>query len=456
MSSRAVQPFALCLLAAVAALVFGCTQAAPEGVSREPSPVAPNEREGDRPASGDAHSTVDGRDANSDDAREADAARPSGPASEHAEDDADAVEERATDAEAFDSAPPRAARIDGGSWERDGGRELGSSPPDASRDGAAVKPQAMFRNPLQEQGPDPWLLYHDGAYYLATTTWSSQITMRRATTLAGLKSAEEVVVWTGDQPSRCCNIWAPEFHLLDGPNGKRWYLYFSAGPAGMNTDNQRNHVLESAGLDPRGPYTYKARVYDARHDLWAIDASVVTIEGKTYFLYSAWEGQDQGVYIAAMSNPWTLSSSRVRIARPTYAWETSLARVNEAPVALQRNGRTFVIYSASACWGPDYKLGMLTLTGTDPLAESSWRKHPEPVFQRADRARAFGPGHNGFFSSPDGTETWIVYHANASAQGACDMKRAPRAQKISWNTDGTPNLGAPVALDVGIAVPSGE
>ncbi|WP_433077014.1 family 43 glycosylhydrolase [Dactylosporangium sp. CA-052675] len=65
-------------------------------------------------------------------------------------------------------------------------------------------------------------------------------------------------------------------------------------------------------------------------------------------------------------------------------------------------------------------------------------------------------GHNGFFKSPDGTEDWMVYHANTSASGGCDMNRSTRAQKITWNSDGTPNLGVPAALSTPLAVPSGE
>jgi len=70
--------------------------------------------------------------------------------------------------------------------------------------------------------------------------------------------------------------------------------------------------------------------------------------------------------------------------------------------------------------------------------------------------RAHGPGHNGFFKSPDGTEDWIVYHANNSATGGCDMNWTTRAQKFTWNADGTPNFGTPIALGAQLPVPSGE
>jgi hypothetical protein len=123
---------------------------------------------------------------------------------------------------------------------------------------------------------------------------------------------------------------------------------------------------------------------------------------------------------------------------------------------VQHDGKTFLTYSASACQGPDYKLGLLTLTGSDPLSASSWVKSTEPAFQRSDTNSVYGPGHNGFFQSPDGAEDWIVYHANSSSSQGCGTTRTTRIQKITWNTDGSPNLGVPVATGTALTVPSGE
>jgi len=68
----------------------------------------------------------------------------------------------------------------------------------------------------------------------------------------------------------------------------------------------------------------------------------------------------------------------------------------------------------------------------------------------------YGPGHGNFFTSPDGTESWMAYHANNSTSGGCDTNRTTRAQKFTWNADGTPNFGVPVSLSTALAVPSGE
>jgi GH43 family beta-xylosidase len=314
----------------------------------------------------------------------------------------------------------------------------------------------VLRNPLNTYGgADPWIHYYEGYYYLATTTWRSELIMSKAETLAGLKSAIPQRIYVETDPTRCCNMWAPEFHLLDGPNGLRWYYYYSAGTTGT-LDNQRTHVLESAGTDPMGPYTYKARLFDASNDVWAIDGSILQLNDKLYFLFSSWVGANQSMFIAPMSDPWTISGARVLISQPEYDWERSGLNVNEGPVALFHEDKVFIVYSASHCATPDYKLGMLTYTGGDPLDAASWEKHPEPIFQRADDNGVFGPGHNGFFKSPDGTEDWIVYHANTSVTGGCNDRRNTRVQKFTWNADGTPNLGVPVSTDTVIEAPAGD
>jgi GH43 family beta-xylosidase len=336
-----------------------------------------------------------------------------------------------------------------------------STPPTSPSSNPAAA-EATFQNPLNFSGPDPWMTYYNGNYYLAATTWGGPfngLTMRKAATIAALKKAAPVQIFRAPISNHCCNYWAPEFHLLKGPNGLRWYGYFSGGPQNCCND-QRMHVIESAGTDPMGPYTYKGQLKDTLGG-WAIDTSVLQLNGSLYLLFSAFEGSDisaitnnQNIYIAPMSDPWTVAGKRVLLSSPTYGWERQDGNVNEGPVALQHNGKTFITYSASGCWGPNYKLGLLTFSGGNPLSTSAWIKSPEPVFQGT--GQVYSPGHNTFFTSPDGKEDWIVYHANASATGGCDMQRTPHIQKFTWNSDGTPNFGSPLPLSTSLSAPGGE
>lgn len=310
-----------------------------------------------------------------------------------------------------------------------------------------------FTNPLNESGPDPWMTFHDGYYYLAATTWGGPevgLTMRKAKTIAELKTAEPVQIFQDSTADRCCNYWAPEFFLIDGPNGPRWYGHFTGGAAGEDFVNtQYMHVIESEGTDPMGPYTYKGKLVE--HN--ALDGTVMELNEKMYAVYSVWN-ETQDLAIKEMSSPWETVGEETVISRPELDWERQDGTVNEGPVALHKDGNTFLIYAASACWGPNYKLGMLTYNGEDPLSADAWDKHPEPLFQRNDSAGVYGSGHNTFFKSPDGTEDWIVYHANDQVTDGCDMGRTPRIQKFSWNEDGTPDFGEPVSTEEALEVPS--
>ncbi len=324
--------------------------------------------------------------------------------------------------------------------------------PLASAEDSSTK-DATFTNPLNDSGPDPWVTWYDGYYYLAATTWgdaSAGLTMRKARTIRELKEAQPVQIWQDDAEDRCCNLWAPEFFLLEGPNGPRWYGYFTGGAPGKDYVNtQFMHVIESAGTDPMGPYTYKGKLLQRN----ALDGTVLQLNGKLYTVYSEWN-KTQDLAIKEMSSPWETVGEETVISRPTLAWEIQEGTVNEGPVALQRNGRTWIIYTGSACWGPEYKIGMLTYLGGDPLKAESWSKNPEPLFQRNDERGVFGPGHNTFFKSPDGTEDWMAYHANDKESDECDMGRTPRIQKFTWNADGTPNFGTPVSETMELKEPS--
>ncbi|XRQ03879.1 family 43 glycosylhydrolase [Actinomadura welshii] len=313
---------------------------------------------------------------------------------------------------------------------------------------AEAAPGPAFTNPVvpTPNSADPTLVQHGGFYYYVATTWSSQVVMRRSATIAGLRSApEQVVVNTGGD-----TMWAPHLELIDG----RWYLYYSVEQSG---GPRRTHVAQSAGSDPLGPYTIRGILDLMPDDGWAIDAATLKLGGDLYMTFSAFASDGlQSLYIAPMSNPWTAAAHGTRISAPTLAWERQGGNVNEGSFALQRGGRTFLTYSASFCNTPDYKLGMLEYRGGDPLSAGSWYKFPDPIFQRNDAAGVYGPGHHSFFTSPDGTETWIAYHANSSPSQGCGTTRTTRVQKISWNADGTPDLGVPLPTSAVLPGPSGE
>lgn len=311
----------------------------------------------------------------------------------------------------------------------------------ASGFGAGLPP-GKFQNPINP-GPDPWLQFYEGHYYLATTQGGS-IRIWKSPTLAGLKTTRPALVWQDSDPARSRGIWAPEFHFISN----RWFLYYTATSSDNNDANHRLHVLESDGTDPLGPYHYKARLVNPTNDQYAIDATVFENQGSWYVLWAARPGHV--LFIARLANPWTIDGNGVHIPASGFGCE----EVREGPVVLAHEGRLFLVYSACDTGKPDYKLGMLIAINTaDVLNPASWSQFPRPVFERNDAAGVYGPGHNGFFTSPNGKQNWIVYHAKTSAAYTY-RGRSTRAQPFTWKKDGTPDFGVPLSLETVLDEPA--
>ena len=322
-------------------------------------------------------------------------------------------------------------------------------------------PEAVsFTNPLLPTGPDPWVIQKDSFYYY-THTLSNRIEIWKTKNISRLSTAPSKVVFVPPTGARnSYHLWAPELHFLDN----KWYLYYTAGPT-QEPSQQRIFVLENSSSDPlQGEWVDKGIVKDSLEDLFSIDASILQYNSKNYMIWSSISAENnphQRLYIAELANPWTLKSRRSLISSPQYDWEKvggPEKNINEGPEILKNKaGQIFLFYSASPCWSDAYTLGIMALKpGSDPLIASNWVKDSKPVLSTNPGNNSFGPGHNAFFKSPDGTEDWIIYHANSEPNQYCGSSRCPRIQKFTWNDDGTPNLGQPAPIFTKLLRPSGE
>ena len=321
-----------------------------------------------------------------------------------------------------------------------------------------VRSLSSFTNPLY-RGADPWVIRHGAWYYTCQAGPRGRLEIGRSHTLTN--RGEPRLVWT---PPRYgwnrAQVWAPELHFIRG----RWYLYYSASD-GYN-GNHRMGVLEAATDDPQGPYIDRGMLYTGddlkrwKRNRWAIDGTVLDLDGRLYFIWSGWEDHRdvQHLYIAGMSDPCTIGTDRFRVcANDCHPWERVGERhgergLHEAPQILVHRDKVLLIYSCSGSWQPTYKLGMLVMDRHgDPLLSSSWKKHTAPVFQST--REIFGVGHCCFTQSPDGREDWLLYHSKTRRwDGWHD--RVVRAQRFTWREDGLPDFGRPV--DGPMPRPSGE
>ncbi|MEV0779773.1 glycoside hydrolase family 43 protein [Streptomyces sp. NPDC050433] len=304
----------------------------------------------------------------------------------------------------------------------------------------------QFRNPVNT-GPDPTLVHHQGNYYVATTQGDA-LRIWKSPSVATLLTGDMKEVWRDSDPSRNQQIWAPTLFR----SGDRWYLYYTASNGQDST--HRMYVLESAGTDPMGPYHFKAKLAAPGSDRWAIDGEPFQLGGRLYF---SWSGErEDGVrnqlFLAPMSNPWTISGARVHLPA-----DGNCPEVREGPTPLTNSaGRLFLTYSACDTGKPDYAIWAKSIApGANPLDPGAWTQEPGPLFSRDDADGVYGPGHHFFFKSPDGTEDWMAYHAKSTSALTYSW-RTTRVQKIGWTPAGKPALGSPVSLGHTMDLPSGD
>lgn len=311
-----------------------------------------------------------------------------------------------------------------------------------------------YNNPIMTERADPWIYKHtDGYYYFTASVPGYQsIELRRAKTINELKDGELLTVWQAhDKGELSSLIWAPEIHYIRG----KWYIYFSASNH-ESERNQRNHhrmfVLENSHENPMNDDWVEKGQVKTLFESFSLDATVFEHKGELFYVWAQQDPRIQGnsnLYLARMKNPWTLENKQILLSIPEYDWEKIGFEVNEAPAVIIRNNKVFITYSGSAT-DENYAIGLLWADAdADLLNGFSWHKSKEPVFVSSEKNQQYGPGHNSFTVSEDGTTDLIVYHARPEKNKVGDPldnpNRHARVQAFEWDENGFPVFGEPVA-----------
>lgn len=306
---------------------------------------------------------------------------------------------------------------------------------------------SRWTNPVVPQRADPHLSLVDGRYWFTASVPSyDAIELRVADEIADLAAAEPVLIWRKhDEGAMSWHVWAPELHRIDG----RWFIYFAASEKD-DIWKLRIYVLECQGDDPlRDPWVERGQVL-THAEGFSLDAHPFEHRGKHYLCWAQKDpATESNLYLAELANPWTLATPPVLITRPDLDWERIGFLVNEGPAVLQRNGRVFISYSASAT-DANYCMGLLWADeDADLLDAASWCKSAVPVFKTEEAAGQYGPGHNSFTTTRDGKTDLLVYHArnyrDIVGDPLNDPNRHARVQAFGWDAAGFPVFGTPVA-----------
>lgn len=333
----------------------------------------------------------------------------------------------------------------------------------------AVNSENAYHNPLLDVGAEPWAIFHNGYYYYMHGS-DNKVILWKSKDITKLADAPSKIVWIPNDPESASHLWAPELHRIND----KWYIYFSADDGQM--DNHQIYVIENESDDPfEGEFKMKGRIATDKANNWAIHANVFEHNNEWYMTWSGWqsvriEAEVQCIYIAKMKNPWELASDRVPISKPEYEWERQWINpdgsktaypiyVNESPQYFHSKDKDKVLiyYSASGNWTPYHAIGLVAAdANSDLLDTKSWTKSQEAIFRQANGV--YGPGSLSFIPSPDGEETYFLYHARSVVNDPSGSResRSPRLQKVEWHADGMPNLGIPTAIKTALQKPSGD
>ncbi len=326
-----------------------------------------------------------------------------------------------------------------------------------------VNTNEFTETPLIEERADPHVVRGDDGYYYFTASYPvrgsgdgyDRVILRRATTIAGLATAQEVTIWSADTQSSGSYfryIWAPEMHKI----GSSWYIFCTASTSSSNVWSIRPHILKYTGNNMMDPSSWtmlglmKAKPTDSKaFTNFSLDMTYFECNGKSYVSWAQIDSVSS-IFIASVdsSNPQQLTSDAVKISVPDYAWESSNDTVNEGPVAIQHGGKIYLGFSASSV-DKTYCLGVLSADITADLTNASvWTKNAYPVLTTEDLIDQYGPGHNSYTTDEYGN-TVIVYHARPEncANGECEFAAASdlndpcrhtRMKQVFFDSEGIP------------------
>ncbi|CAG7821622.1 unnamed protein product [Allacma fusca] len=266
--------------------------------------------------------------------------------------------------------------------------------------------QRTFSNPILDgNSADPAVLKVGNYYYLTLSEErETELTVFKSPTLTNFRNAEKSVAYRTKNGQS--NLWASEMHEINGD----LYIYFCMD--GNGKDHRMYAIKADDPTNPMGTWSDAIRLMPD-WDHGAIDGTVMK-----------------------------------------HDWE---AGVNEGAYFIYRNNVSFMIFSASTTWEPNYCLGLMSIEADkDPMNPSFWNYgEDKPVFYRNDEEDVYTTGHASFTVSNDGTETWMVYHGTVNTTHI-DGFRIARVEQIDWDENGRPVFPRPHGYNNPQPVPSGD
>jgi len=289
------------------------------------------------------------------------------------------------------------------------------APPVSAQD---EQQERTYCNPLGDlRMGDPFVLRHDGLYYLYGTNAGDGFKCWTSTDLVEWTPTGYAYRRKPDSWGRS-TYWAPEVIRYRD----KFYMVYSC----MREREEGYRLCLAVADTPAGPFRdLHAPWFD---NGWScIDGDIFVDDDGTPYLFfdkvgvvgEPWKEPSEG-YIYGMIYAVRLAEDlSVPVGEPVLClqadqeWEepeSMHTRCNEGAFVLKRHGVYHMTYSANNYTSPNYGIGHATA----PAPLGPWTKSPDNPLVAKDIAKGIsGPGHSSITVSPDGRELFMVYHAHA-------------------------------------------
>ncbi|WP_161554859.1 glycoside hydrolase family 43 protein [Ereboglobus luteus] len=285
---------------------------------------------------------------------------------------------------------------------------------------------------------DPYILQHDGRYYLYGTDDAPPAINKGFT----VRVSTDLVNWSAP-----CGA-GPEGRALDAPDvfGERafwsaqvnerngvFYMFYTA----------EEHIAVATSSSPLGPFVQKVKT-TMRPQKTIGGMPFIDTDGRAYLFYTAFDNKANEVFVEEMTDDWMSAKpeTRRRCIWWTQPWENSDPRpkykrwpVNEGASILKHKGIYYMFYTANHFMSPKYAVGYAT--AATPLGP--WIKSKDnPVLSQTPIVR--GVGSVSFVTAPNG-DRYIVYHAHKTPDTVLPRKMCmDRIEFVPNQVAGQPDI----------------
>ncbi|MBQ6831496.1 MAG: glycoside hydrolase family 43 protein [Oscillospiraceae bacterium] len=266
-----------------------------------------------------------------------------------------------------------------------------------------------FPNPIMP-GADPFVLLHDGTYYMYCTVENSEKLTDHHSFHTSVNKQDGYYVYRSQDLQSWENMglclsstdvmgdkwfWAPEVLYRNG----KFYMVYSA----------EEHIGMAVADSPLGPFrqTEKKWLYAEK----AIDGHMFVDDDGTVYLYYVRLHNGNQIYVAKLSED--LLSIDVLyedcLIKAEEPWETRDCLVAEGPFVLKHKGIYYLTYSANHTRCRDYAVGVaMSQSPVGPFEKFKGN----PILHKNERF--CGVGHHSFTTSRDGKVLICAYHCHDS------------------------------------------